>query len=335
MTQSPSSSLPKQVRKTHVTCGFMSPSTAFPRMTKFVLVVLGAAVLSVAPPSFSQRGGGGASAGGGSHGGSSGGGGWSGGGHASGSGGNSGHSSAVSSRGGSGGSHASVAHGGSPGNRSRSSGVPGSGAGRAAHGNGLSAAIRHFFGLSSGAKAPEHRAEASNAAFTATKLPPSLSHIQLGKTPTGFDEPRFPRPEMTAAMRPIWPHPRRGPFYSPYGYGYGCYGCDLGFGLGLGFGFGFSLFDFGYVDWYPNLWQPHPRSYITDVILYLDDGSALEAADYWVEGDTLHYATDDGNEGTVAVKDLDLQRTTDANQQLGLKFTLDRTERGSPFERTQ
>jgi hypothetical protein len=45
--------------------------------------------------------------------------------------------------------------------------------------------------------------------------------------------------------------------------------------------------------------------------------------------------TVDGTKGSFAVGTLDLQRTIDANARVGLKFTLDRTQRGKPFERLQ
>jgi hypothetical protein len=69
------------------------------------------------------------------------------------------------------------------------------------------------------------------------------------------------------------------------------------------------------------------------MLLYMQDGSALEVADYWVEGDILDYVTVDGTKGSFTVATLDLQRTIDANARVGLKFTLDRTQRGEPFER--
>jgi hypothetical protein len=45
--------------------------------------------------------------------------------------------------------------------------------------------------------------------------------------------------------------------------------------------------------------------------------------------------TVDRTNGSFAVPTLDLQRTIDANARVGLKFTLDRTQRGKPFERVR
>jgi hypothetical protein len=71
------------------------------------------------------------------------------------------------------------------------------------------------------------------------------------------------------------------------------------------------------------------------MLLYTQDGSAFEVKDYWVDSDVLNYVTVDGKKGSFAVGTLDLQRTIDANARVGLKFTLDRTQRGKPFERLQ
>lgn len=334
MTQSASGSLAKQAGNSSFGHKAAKSASFVWRMTKFAAVTIAASVFMLASPSFAQRGGGGGVSGGGGHaGGGPSGGGWSGGGsHTGGSAGSSGHSYGGSGHANSRGSRASGARGGPGGGRARSSSTPGKST-NPGHAGGFTAAVRHFFGLASAPK--PHSVESANTElFSSSKLPPSLGRLQLAKVPAAFSTARpLVRPEIAAPPRPIWPHPRHGPYYPPYGYGYGCYGCDFGFGLGFGLGFGFPLFDFTYIDWDPGLFQRTAPS-VTDMILYLD-GSALEVADYWVEGDTLHYVDDDGKEGAVAVKDLDLQRTIDANQRLGLKFTLDRTQRGSPFEHVQ
>lgn len=67
-------------------------------------------------------------------------------------------------------------------------------------------------------------------------------------------------------------------------------------------------------------------------MLYLKDGSALEVTDYWVDGVTMSYVTEDGKKSSVAVADVDIARTTDANSRIGLKFRLDRTEPGLPLD---
>ena len=330
MTQSQSWSLPKQERHTKRA---YSRAQVFLPAAKFAALILAAILLGIAPPTFAQRGGGGgggaASAGGGSHGGGfSGGGGWSG------DGGGGGHASGGGSHGASGGSHAGGGRAGSgTGSRSGAGGIGGKVA-DSSHRTGFGAAIRHFFGLPSASKPSVQVPAVSNAAFSSSELPPSLTHVRLAPTPQVFAGSKSLKPEIAAPPRPISPHPRHGPYYPPYGYY--CYGCEFGLGFDFGYGFGlFSLFDFGYYDWYPNLWQPHPTTYRTDMILYLGDGSALEVSDYCVEGDTLRYVTDDGKKGSVAVRDLDLGRTTEANQRLGLKFTMDRTQCGGPFEQIQ
>ena len=64
------------------------------------------------------------------------------------------------------------------------------------------------------------------------------------------------------------------------------------------------------------------------MLLYMNDGSAVEATDYWLKGDTLHYVAQDGREHQIPLSDLNTQRTTDANDRLGFRFTLDRAHRG-------
>lgn len=296
-------------------------------------IVTGALVL--VPTSFAQRGGGssggGGSAGGGAH---------SGGGASFGGGGGGSHSS--------GGGHAS-------GTGSRSAGAGGHStsstsaerASNASHESGLGAAIRRFFGFSAASKSrvtqPVHGASsagASNAllgnrASLEGNLPPAFGRVQLTRTPLAFGDlnsaaPReqaalqSPKPAVSAPPRPIWPRPPR--FYPYYP---GCYG---GCGLGLGFGFGFPLLYFGYWDSTPS-YQQYPTRTAAVMLVYLNDGSALELVDYWIDGDTMHYVTESGTESAVSVSDLDLQRTIDANARVGLKFTLDRRQRGQPFEK--
>lgn len=291
--------------------------------TKFAVAVIALSLLALAPATFAQRGGGG---GGGSHGG--GGSSGSGGGHFGCGRGGSSHSSSAGSGGSSGGS----SHGRSSGS-SASMGKPGS----SVRSGGFGAAVRHFFGFSAATKSQTELGTrpVSNTMFLGGKLPPSVQRVQLPSKLSAFDITKTAiRPQIAAPPRPIVPHPRRGPYYPPYGYGYGCYGCDFGLGLGFGFGFEFGLFDFGYAGWNPLAWRQGSVA-VTDMILYFQDGSALEVSDYWVDGDTLRYLRDDGKEVAIAVKDLDLQRTTDSNGNLGLKFTLERTQGGAPFERAQ
>jgi hypothetical protein len=160
-------------------------------------------------------------------------------------------------------------------------------------------------------------------------VPAVFGRVHLTGTPSAFGEgPSSAVREISAPPRPIPPHPRwRYPYYPP---GYGCYACGFDFGLG----FGLPLFYFGYWDWSPPFWHGSTQSTVS-MLLYMQDGSALEVTDYWVDGDVLDYVTVDRTNGSFAVPTLDLQRTIDANARVGLKFTLDRTQRGKPFERVR
>ncbi len=153
----------------------------------------------------------------------------------------------------------------------------------------------------------------------------AFGRVHLTGTPSAFGEGRPSAiPETNAPPRPILPHPRH-PYYPP---GYGCYAC----GFDFGFGFGLPLFYFGYWDWSPPFWHGSTQS-IASMLLYMQDGSALEVADYRVDGEILNYVTVEGTKGSLTVATLDLRRTIDANARVGLKFTLDRTQREKPFER--
>jgi hypothetical protein len=125
------------------------------------------------------------------------------------------------------------------------------------------------------------------------------------------------------------PFPRRFRPIGVYGggyWGYWGYSPDLWFGLPF-------FFDFGYFNWSPC--SPCSGSVAQAMLLYLNDGSALEIMDYWVEGDTLYYVRDDGRRGSVLLGDVDVQRTTEADARLGFRFILDRTQRGLPLDRIE
>lgn len=288
------------------------------KLAKPAGMLIVAVLLAGAWPSYAQRGGG------------------SGGGHFGGGGGS--HSS-----GGGGGSHASgagrVSGAGSHSSGSGSSTSAGKG-NSLGHRSGFGAALRHFFGLSSASRAqtPEPTRVASGVnpsnsllgkRASAADLPPALEKVHLARTPSAFEETRLSvGPAISAPPRPIRPHPRGS--YPYYPVGYGCYACDFGFG----FGFGLPLFDFAYWDWgWSTPFWHHSAQSAPVMLLYLQDDSALEVTDYWVDGDTLYYVTVDKTKGAVSVAELDLQRTTDANARVGLKFTLDRTQPGGPFEK--
>jgi hypothetical protein len=89
---------------------------------------------------------------------------------------------------------------------------------------------------------------------------------------------------------------------------------------------------FGYWNWEPPFWHSSMQS-AAAMLIYMQDGSAFEVTDYWVDANTLNYVTVDGTKGSITVATLDLQRTVDANARVGLRFTLDRSQGGRPFER--
>ena len=125
-------------------------------------------------------------------------------------------------------------------------------------------------------------------------VPAVFGRVHLTGTPSAFGEgPSSAIREISAPPRPIPPHPRwRYPYYPP---GYGCYAC----GFDFGFGFGLPLFYFGYWNWSPPFWHSSTQS-TASMLLYMQDGSAFEVTDYWVDGDILDYVTVDGTNGSFA-----------------------------------
>jgi hypothetical protein len=59
-----------------------------------------------------------------------------------------------------------------------------------------------------------------------------------------------------------------------------------------------------------------------DTVIYLKDGTSFAVSDYWVADGQLHYVASYGGENAVALSQLDLQRTTDANASRGVSITL-------------
>lgn len=57
-------------------------------------------------------------------------------------------------------------------------------------------------------------------------------------------------------------------------------------------------------------------------VLYLKDGSSYAVTRYWVAGGNLHYMTTYGGENSVALDQVDVQKTVDENAALGHSFTL-------------
>jgi hypothetical protein len=58
------------------------------------------------------------------------------------------------------------------------------------------------------------------------------------------------------------------------------------------------------------------------VMLYLNDGTVYALTNYWVAGGRLHYITQYGGENSVAMDQVDMQRTVDVNAHRGVTITL-------------
>lgn len=296
-------------------------------------------MLAIVPPVFAQHGGGGGGGHGGGGGGHSGGASGGGGAHSDG-GGNGFH---TGSRGG-GGYRASAFRGS---NRVRSvEPLQSAGYTGEKHGTRLGAGLRRFFGgsrasiNSAGVPHDSSMALIYRAAAQAS-IPPAFSQVRLGQSATSnrvLD--RTVQANLVPARAPVsgpprfWPHQPRYPVSYPIFYG----GYRFYPGFGFGFGFPFFFDCFGYFSWCgPPLasWN-YSRTLQAPAVmlLYMNNGSAVEATDYWIKGDTLHYVSQDGREHQIPFSDLDTQRTTDANERLGLRFTLDRTHRGTPLDRS-
>lgn len=205
--------------------------------------------------------------------------------------------------------------------------------------SGFRAALHRFFGIRD--SGPERYGEFARSDGGAESmvardmeratLPPALSRVRLKEFPaferTGSDRQisrLAPRAELR--RRPVRPFPRRfGPVQAYNGW-------YAGYWPEFDFGFPF-FFDFGYLN-YCGSSACRQRNVLASpaLLLYLKDGSALEVTDYWVDGVTMRYVTQDGKKGSVAVADINIQRTTEANARIGLKFRLDRTEPGLPLD---
>ncbi len=57
-------------------------------------------------------------------------------------------------------------------------------------------------------------------------------------------------------------------------------------------------------------------------LLQLQDGSMYGLADYWIEGDRLHYLTSYGGENSVPFGQIDLEKTVKLNAERGIEFVL-------------
>ena len=165
-------------------------------------------------------------------------------------------------------------------------------------------------------------------------LPPALSRVRLKEFPaferagSGSEISRL-APQAELRRRPVAPFPRR---FRPVQVYSGWY---AGYWPAFDFGYPF-FFDFGYLNYCGWSGCGQPTAVASPaLLLYLNDGSALEVTDYWVDGVTMSYVTQDGKKGSVAVADIDIQRTTEANARIGLKFRLDRAEPGLPLDRIE
>jgi hypothetical protein len=347
------------VREREIDDSARRPSSASTFLRLAAIVAIGS--LTLASPSFGQRGGGGGG-GGGSHGGGGGGGGSFGGGGGS-------HSSGGGS---SGGSHASGGGSDSGSSHASGRGLNRSYAAKAGktHETGVIGAFRHFFGISQSAPAPagflrepSSRNSLNSALVRASgeaSLPAAFSRVHLNTALEPVSASRVssrpsrafitPRPTVSAPPRPTPrpPRPRYPIYFGGYGYypgyyggyGFGFYGYNPCSGFGFGFGFGFPyLFDcydlfFDYLNTSPSYfnYNSHPQ----DVMwIYLTDGSALGVTDYWVNDDTFYYVLDTGHQGNVSLDSVDVDRTTDANSRIGFLFNLNRTRRGAPLDHAE
>lgn len=148
-----------------------------------------------------------------------------------------------------------------------------------------------------------------------------------------------------------------GPFFNPFFFGFGFGPCFTG-GFGCGFGpFGsgdlaFGGFGFGNGWFYPPAPEiPAPPVNPTEenpplnfapnyyflpevpyaepetaqkptVKLVLKDGTIFDVYSYWLDNNQLFYVTTYNIKTSIPVDDLDLQKTVDLNQKLGVTFTL-------------
>jgi hypothetical protein len=67
---------------------------------------------------------------------------------------------------------------------------------------------------------------------------------------------------------------------------------------------------------------PAPAADAPFVMLYLKDGTVYALTNYWVAGGKLHYLTQYGGENSVAMDQVDMQRTVDVNAHRGVTITL-------------
>lgn len=129
--------------------------------------------------------------------------------------------------------------------------------------------------------------------------------------------------------------------FGDYGYGFGGYGYNYGVGgYPPGWGYGASnqdsqqdtSYNWGNSSASSSDAQGDSQSgangdvqasdISNDTVIYLQDGSSFAASDYWVADGQLYYVTAHGTQGSVELKLLDVQRTTDENASRGIAVTL-------------
>jgi hypothetical protein len=139
-------------------------------------------------------------------------------------------------------------------------------------------------------------------------------------------------------------------FFNPCGIGFGPFS-DLAFGLGygdLGYGYGWGNgwfyppapeippppenptesnpppdYSTGYF-YLPEVpySEPQANAQQPTIKLVLKDGTIFDVYSYWAQNDRLFYITTYNIKTSIPLDDLDLQKTVDLNQKLGVTFTL-------------
>jgi hypothetical protein len=87
-----------------------------------------------------------------------------------------------------------------------------------------------------------------------------------------------------------------------------------------------------FVPYEPDSGSPGPATApdVPFVMLYLNDGTVYALTNYWVAGGRLHYVTQYGGENSVAMDQVDMQRTVDVNAHRGVPITLRPRDANAP-----
>jgi hypothetical protein len=94
----------------------------------------------------------------------------------------------------------------------------------------------------------------------------------------------------------------------------------------------------GSQDWNSNVYRTPPapstgaqsQSVAPLTVLWLKGGTSFAVTDYWLAGDQLHYQTSYGGQNAIAIDELDLQKTVNANASPGAGFVLRPGPQGGP-----